>query len=282
MRTIEGIDDLRELSESMRQGLRTIALVPTMGYLHDGHLALVEKARTRADVVVASIFVNPTQFAAGEDLSVYPRDPDGDARKLEEAGCDILFTPSASEMYPDGFDSFVQVDGITASFEGAFRPTHFRGVTTVVAKLFNIVRPHFAIFGQKDAQQVAVVRKMIADLDFGIRLVVVETLREPDGLAMSSRNVYLSEDDRRHAVSISRALRAAREAIAGGASLERARQKMKAEISPAIEIDYAEIIDGDRFQPATELSGRLVGIFAGRVGRTRLIDNMELMADIER
>src|SRR5688572_4647623 len=162
MRTIDAIDDLRQLSESMRQGLRTIALVPTMGYLHDGHLALVEKARSRADVVVTSIFVNPTQFAAGEDLSVYPRDPEGDTRKLEEAGCDILFTPSASAMYPDGFDTYVQVDGITSLFEGSFRPTHFRGVTTVVAKLFNIVRPHFAIFGQKDAQQVAVIRKMIA------------------------------------------------------------------------------------------------------------------------
>ena len=282
MRTIDAIDDLRQLSESMRQGLRTIALVPTMGYLHDGHLALVEKARSRADVVVTSIFVNPTQFAQGEDLSVYPRDPDGDARKLEAAGCDILFTPAPAAMYPPGFDSFVQVDGVTSLFEGAFRPTHFRGVTTVVAKLFNIVRPRYAYFGQKDAQQVAVIRKMIVDLDFDIRMIVVETLREADGLAMSSRNVYLSEDDRRHALTISRALRAAREAISGGASLDDARQRMLKELSPAIQVDYAEIIDGDRFEPATDLSGRLVGIFAGRVGRTRLIDNMELVGGEKR
>jgi pantoate--beta-alanine ligase len=276
MRTIESVEEIRYICESFRQGLKTIALVPTMGYLHDGHLALVEKGRSRADVVVASIFVNPTQFAPTEDLSTYPRDPDGDARKLEQAGCDILFAPPVEQIYPDGFSSSVQVDGITSTFEGAFRPTHFRGVTTVVAKLFNIVRPHVAVFGQKDAQQVAVIRKMIVDLDYDIRLVVVETLREPDGLAMSSRNVYLTPEDRRHALSISRALRAAREAIAAGAGLEDARFRLREELSPAITLDYAEIIDGDRFEPATDSSKRLVGIFAGRVGKTRLIDNMEL------
>jgi pantoate--beta-alanine ligase len=276
MRTIESLEEIRQISESLRQGLKTIALVPTMGYLHDGHLALLEKARSRADVVVASIFVNPTQFAEGEDLAVYPRDPEGDARKLESAGCDLLFTPSVSEIYPPTFGTYVSVEGITSLFEGSFRPTHFRGVTTIVAKLFNIIRPHLAVFGQKDAQQVAVIRKMIADLDYDIRLVVVETMREADGLAMSSRNVYLTEEDRAHALTISRALRAAREALAAGAGVEDARFRMREELSPAIELDYAEIIDGDLFEPATDHSQRLVGIFAGRIGRTRLIDNMAL------
>ena len=276
MRTIESLEEIRQISESLRQGLKTIALVPTMGYLHDGHLALVEKARSRADVVITSIFVNPTQFAEGEDLAVYPRDPAGDARKLESAGCDLLFTPSVAEIYPPNFNTYVSVEGITGLFEGSFRPTHFRGVTTVVAKLFNITRPHIALFGQKDAQQVAVIRKMITDLNFDVRLVVVETMREADGLAMSSRNVYLSQEDRVHAVTISRALRAAREALLAGSGLEDARFRMREEISPAIAIDYAEIIDGDLFEPATDASKHLVGIFAGRVGRTRLIDNMTI------
>jgi len=210
METLETIPAVRAAMATARADGRRVALVPTMGFLHPGHIALVERARAVCDVVVASIFVNPTQFAPGEDLATYPRDADGDRRKLEAAGCDFLFQPDSNEVYPDGFSTFVSVEGVSRLFEGAIRPTHFRGVATVVAKLFNIVRPDVAVFGQKDAQQVAVIRRMIDDLDFGIALEIVETVREPDGLARSSRNVYLAPDDRLRAVALSKSLEAAR------------------------------------------------------------------------
>lgn len=276
MKEIMGMDQMRAACAEVRRSGRTLGFVPTMGYLHDGHLALVERARDEADVVAASIYVNPTQFAPGEDLATYPRDPEGDRAKLESAGCDILFLPQSGEIYSDDFGTYVVMEDISSRYEGAFRPTHFRGVATIVAKLFNIVGPDVAIFGQKDAQQVAVIGRMIRDLSYGIRLVVVDTVRDPDGLAMSSRNVYLSAEERREALSISAALRAGRESIAGGAGAPEALELMRATLSPSITPDYIDIIDPETFDHPANGSGPLLGIFAGRVGRTRLIDNMRL------
>lgn len=266
---------MRAASLEARGNGRTLGFVPTMGYLHAGHLALVERARREADIVAASIYVNPTQFAPGEDLSRYPRDPEGDIAKLEAAGCDLLYLPRQQEIYPEGFGTYVAAEGITSRYEGASRPTHFQGVTTIVAKLFNIVIPDAAVFGQKDAQQVAVIGKMIRDLSYGVRLVVVETMREPDGLAMSSRNVYLSADERREALSISAALRGAREGVSGGETIPGAIEYMRRTLSPAFAPDYVDVVDPATFEPATEGGARLA-IIAGRIGRTRLIDNMRL------
>ncbi len=275
MRIIESLNQMRDASLEARGNGRSVGFVPTMGYLHAGHLALVERARREADIVAASIYVNPTQFAPGEDLSRYPRDPEGDAAKLQAAGCDLLYLPRQEEIYPEGFGTYVAAEGITSRYEGASRPTHFRGVTTIVAKLFNIVLPDVAVFGQKDAQQVAVIAKMIRDLSYGVRLVVVETMREPDGLAMSSRNVYLSADERREALSISAALRAAREAVRGGETLHGAIEHMRRTLSPAFAPDYVDVVDPGTFEPATG-GGAGLAIIAGRIGRTRLIDNMLL------
>jgi pantoate--beta-alanine ligase len=276
MRIISDISECQASSRSLWREGKRIGFVPTMGYLHDGHLALVERARAESDVVVTSIFVNPTQFAANEDLTTYPRDEEGDRRKLESAGCDFLFMPSAAEIYPNDFSTYVTIEGITSRYEGAFRPTHFRGVSTIVAKLFNIVMPHVAVFGQKDAQQVAVIRRMIRDLNFDIRLVVIDTIRESDGLAMSSRNVYLSDTDRSHALSISRALIAAREAMASGATPDEAGDALRRTLSPVIQLDYADIINAETFELATDTDEELLGVIAGRIGRTRLIDNMPM------
>jgi len=276
MITIESVEELRSLVRRARVEGKRIGFVPTMGYLHAGHIALVERVKSAADLVVASIFVNPTQFAPSEDLATYPRDIDGDRSKLEAAGCDIVFIPGVEAMYPEGFSTYVLVDGITARYEGALRPTHFRGVATVVAKLFNLVCPDVAAFGQKDAQQVAVIRRMIRDLNFGVELLVVETVREQDGLAMSSRNVYLTDDDREHAVTISRALFAARDAVVAGAAPRDAEKAMRRTLSPNISLDYADIVDADTFEPTTDPDAPLLAIVAGRVGRTRLIDNLPL------
>ena len=280
METLETIPAVRAAMATARADGRRVALVPTMGFLHPGHIALVERARAVCDVVVASIFVNPTQFAPGEDLATYPRDADGDRRKLEAAGCDFLFQPDSNEVYPDGFSTFVSVEGVSRLFEGAIRPTHFRGVATVVAKLFNIVRPDVAVFGQKDAQQVAVIRRMIDDLDFGIALEIVETVREPDGLARSSRNVYLAPDDRLRAVALSKSLEAARGAIEDGASLDEARARMRSTLEPSVDaIDYAEIVEAASFEPARDgVADGLLAIVAARVGGTRLIDNAPMPA----
>lgn len=282
MRIIESVDEMRTACAGMRRSGRMLAFVPTMGYLHTGHLALVERARAEADTVAASIYVNPTQFAPGEDLATYPRDLDGDIVKLEAAGCDLLYLPREEEIYPDGFATYVTVDGITARYEGAFRPAHFRGVATIVAKLFNIVGPDVAVFGQKDAQQVAVIGRMIRDLNVGIRLAIVETVRDPDGLAMSSRNVRLSPEERREALSISAALRAGRESIAAGADIAHARERLLGTLSPSIELDYADIVDPHTFDVPVDGGGPLLGIIAGRIGQTRLIDNMRLDAAAER
>ncbi|HEX6666807.1 MAG TPA: pantoate--beta-alanine ligase [Solirubrobacterales bacterium] len=266
------------LKQARRDGL-TIGLVPTMGYLHEGHLSLLGAARAQCDVVVMSLFVNPTQFGPGEDLERYPRDEERDLRLASEAGADFVFAPDVADIYPEGFASQVEVGGqLTEVLDGdpARRgPEHFRGVTTVVAKLLNIVGPDVAFFGQKDAQQAAVIRRMVRDLDFPVRIEVLPTVREPDGLAMSSRNAYLEPADRERATAISRALAAAeREARAGSlaAGLEAARRELAA---AGIEPEYLEAREAETLAPVTELGQRpiLVAV-AARVGAARLIDNV--------
>jgi len=266
------------LEPAKRRGL-TIGLVPTMGYLHEGHLSLLRAARAECDVVVISLFVNPTQFGPGEDLERYPRDEDRDLRLAAEAGADFVFAPDVAEVYPEGFASRVEVGGqLTEVLDGdAGRrgPEHFRGVTTVVAKLFNVVGPDVAYFGQKDAQQAAVIRRMVRDLDFPVRIEVLPTVREPDGLAMSSRNAYLEPADRQRATAISRALAAAeREAHAGSlaAGLEAARRELA---SAGIEPEYLEAREAETLAPVAELGQRPVLVaVAARVGAARLIDNV--------
>lgn len=277
MNVIRTIRAMQAEADRLRSAGRRIGFVPTMGYLHEGHLDLLRVARQHADVVIMSIFVNPTQFAAGEDLDRYPRDFERDQALAAQAGCDIIFAPSSEDMYPEGDCSWIQVDELGASLEGAARPTHFRGVTTVVGKLFHIVRPHCAVFGQKDAQQAAIIRRMTRDLHFGIDIVIAPIRRENDGLAMSSRNTYLSDQERTEALALSRSLRIAESLFAEGerrsSALYRAVEK---EIlrSGTIQLDYIGIVDPDSFLPVEGDIGRptLIAV-AARVGSTRLIDN---------
>ena len=265
------------LAEARKEGI-SIGFVPTMGFLHEGHLSLLRAARAECDLVVMSLFVNPTQFGAGEDLDRYPRDEKRDFELAADAGADVVYAPAAEEVYPQGFSTHVEVQGLTEVLCGdpARRGSeHFRGVTTVVAKLFNTIGPDVAYFGQKDAQQAAVVRRMVRDLDFPVRIETLPTVREEDGLAMSSRNAYLGPEDRKRAVALSRALGAAeREArersLAAG--LEAARDELAA---AGIEPEYLEARDAEELQPVAELNGRPVLIaLAARVGDARLIDNV--------
>ncbi len=256
-----------------------IALVPTMGALHEGHLALVRKAQQTTARVMVSIFVNPAQFGPGEDLARYPRDPEGDAVLLAGAGCDLLFLPYPEAVYPPGHTTFVEVGGPAEGLEGRFRPGHFRGVATVVAALFQLFRPDVAVFGEKDAQQLAVVRRLVRDLHFPVEILAHPTVRESDGLALSSRNAYLSPEDRRAATVLYRALTAAREQIqAGERSAEVVRSTLTRIISaePRAELQYAEVVDAATFQPLTQIRGAVVVPVAARFGTTRLIDNVSL------
>jgi pantoate--beta-alanine ligase len=281
MKTVRTIQELREeLGPYRRQG-HTIGLVPTMGALHEGHLALLRAARERSDVVVMSLFVNPAQFAAGEDLESYPRDEARDLALADAEGVDLIFAPLVQEVYPHGFATSVEVSGGLADVlcgdprrRGA---EHFRGVTTVVAKLFNAVAPDLAFFGQKDAQQALVIRRMAHDLAFPVEIVVLPTVREPDGLAMSSRNAYLSAADRKRALALSRALRAAEErATDGDASVESALAAARIELAAAeIHPEYLEARYAEDLAPAHSFNGRPVLIaVAARVGDARLIDNV--------
>jgi pantoate--beta-alanine ligase len=264
-----------------RREHRTVGLVPTMGYLHGGHLALLGAARERCDVVVMSLFVNPTQFAPGEDLDAYPRDAARDAVLAERAAVDVLYAPAVEEVYPEGYATWIEVGGgLTDVLEGAHDqrgPRHFRGVATVVAKLLNSVSPDVAFFGQKDAQQAVVVRRMARDLDFPVRIEVLPTVREPDGLAMSSRNAYLSATDRQRAAALSRALRAAEAAAESGetrpdAALEAAGAELK---RAGVEPEYLEARDAETLAPAESLNGRpVLVVVAAWIGRARLIDNL--------
>lgn len=254
-----------------------LGFVPTMGALHEGHLALVRRARSENDHVAASIFVNPAQFGPHEDLARYPRDAERDLALLEAEGVDLVFMPSADEVYPAGFDTWVHVGGVSRRLEGRARPGHFRGVATVVCKLFNVVQPRRAYFGQKDAQQLRVVTKMVHDLDLPVEVVPVPTVREADGLALSSRNGYLSPDERRQALSLSAALRLAEDLIAGGerrAGAIRTRMRRLIASQPDARIDYISIADADTLQELATIDRPALLSLAVRVGATRLIDNV--------
>jgi pantoate--beta-alanine ligase len=271
---------LRGRVAQWRRAGKRVAFVPTMGNLHAGHFSLIELARSHADHVVASVFVNPTQFGPNEDFSRYPRTPDADAAGLEAAGCDVLWLPSVEVMYPYGVEATVRVavPGVTATLEGAHRPGHFDGVATVVARLFNQVQPDVAVFGRKDYQQLAVIRYLVDDLAFPIGIVAAETRREADGLAMSSRNQYLSAEERPVAVEISRTLHAMREAVRAGRPREQVEADAVARLQTAgFEVDYAVVRD-PQLAPPAERHGPRVALIAARLGRTRLIDNLEFEA----
>jgi pantoate--beta-alanine ligase len=275
MRTVRTVAELRQ---QLREAPRPVGLVPTMGFFHDGHVSLMRAARGANATVVVSLFVNPAQFGPGEDLDAYPRDEARDAGVAEAAGVDILFAPGVDEVYPDGFDTTVEVGGLTETLDGLARPGHFKGVTTVVTKLFNMVGPDTAYFGQKDAQQALVIRKLVRDLDMPVRIEVCPTVREPDGLAMSSRNAYLSADERERAVGISRALRAAEHAVERGeldadAVLAAARHELD---ESGIEPEYVELRSAHDLAPAARVNGSTLLAVAARVGRARLIDNTML------
>lgn len=278
MRIVRDRPQLRDALPALRGEGRILGLVPTMGSLHEGHLALLRAARAECDVVVMSLFINPTQFGGGDDLDRYPRDEERDIGLAEAAGVDLVYAPSAEEVYPPGFATWVEVGGLTEVLCGdpANRgPEHFRGVTTVVAKLFNLVQPDLAYFGQKDAQQAIVIERMARDLDFSVRLRVLPIVREGDGLAMSSRNAYLDPEQRKRATALSRALRAAQETAEGGslaAALERARSELR---EAGIEPEYLEARDAEDLSPVAELNGRKVLVaVAALVGGARLIDNV--------
>ena len=277
MRTVTTIAEVRAFTGALRGAGKRIGFVPTMGFLHAGHLSLMRRAREEVDAVVASIFVNPTQFGPAEDLERYPRDAKGDARKCAEAGVDLLFLPAVREMYGEGPPVFVTVDGVSDGLEGALRPGHFRGVATIVAKLFHIVAPHRAYFGQKDFQQCVVIDRMVRGLDLDVEVVVLPTVREPDGLAMSSRNVYLDSEQRQRATSLYRALRAGEDLVRSGVrEAETVRQTMRAVLlrEKEVTIDYAEVADPDTLAPLETVPGRAVLLLAARLGATRLIDNL--------
>ena len=256
-----------------------VGFVPTMGYLHEGHLSLVREARVRSASVVASIFVNPSQFAPSEDLAAYPRDLDRDVAFLEAEGVDLIFHPATEEMYPEGFDTWVNVEELAQRLEGASRPTHFRGVATIVAKLFNIVQPQVAVFGQKDAQQALVIRRLIVDLGFDVDLVVAPTVREPDGLAMSSRNAYLTPEEREAATALCRSLRHAEDLFAGG---ERNAGNLRHAMMEILEAEallqpiYVSIADVPALEELETVDRKALVSLAARVGKARLIDNVVL------
>lgn len=279
MQTITTVAELRRALANARKADKRVGFVPTMGYLHDGHLALVEASRARCDVTVVSIFVNPTQFGPNEDLSTYPRDFLRDEKLCRDAGVAIVFAPDTGEIYPAQFETFVEPGELAKPLCGAFRPGHFRGVATVVCKLFNMVQPDVALFGQKDFQQCAVVRRMARDLDLPIEIVIVPTLREPDGLAMSSRNRYLGEGDRRRALAISRGLLAAADGFhSGERDVERLVAMAKKHLDAVDRLQYLELVDSDTLKPAESPLCRPAALCAAAyVGSTRLIDNVVLV-----
>lgn len=277
---IDTIQGLRHAVEGARRGGLGVGLVPTMGYLHQGHLALMQQARAECGLLVVTIFVNPTQFGPNEDLARYPRDLDRDMALCRQAGVDLIFHPPVAEVYPSPFLTSVKVSLLTDHLCGASRPGHFEGVATVVAKLLNMVRPDRAYFGQKDAQQLAVIRRMVQDLNMDwLEIRGVETVREPDGLALSSRNVYLTPEQRRAAPVLNQALRMAQERVAAGerdmAVLQEAVRALIA-AEPLAQIDYVAIVDSERLQPVRRLQGRALAAVAVRFGSTRLIDNVTL------
>ena len=277
METIHTIEWTKQVARQARAEGRPIGFVPTMGALHEGHLSLVRAAVVESRPVIASIFVNPTQFGAGEDFQKYPRTFDRDSKILEDAGVDYLFAPDAAEIYPPGFRTWVNVEGLSDRLEGKARPGHFCGVVTVVLKLLEIVQPQRAFFGRKDAQQARIIRQMARDLHLDSEIVVCPIVREPDGLAMSSRNAYLNPEERRAATILFRALDGARASISNG---ERDAMRLAAAMretirrEPLADLDYAEVVDADTFEQVTRLRGVCLALLAVRVGGTRLLDNL--------
>lgn len=283
MRAYKGIRSLvKEIEATKRQG-KTIGFVPTMGCLHDGHLSLIRKARRDADCVVVSIFVNPTQFGPNEDLKKYPRDIKRDLGLLRASGVDIVFTPGIKSLYPDKFSTYVDVEDLTNGLCGASRPGHFRGVTTIVVKLFNIIKPDIAYFGQKDAQQAILIKKMVHDLNMDIKIKIIPIVREKDGLAMSSRNKYLSSHERKKALSLNRSLESAKVLYRKG---ERDSYKIIKKMQGMIpqnngtKIDYIDVVDIEDLKPVKRISGKTLVALAVKVGKTRLIDNTILSEDM--
>jgi pantoate--beta-alanine ligase len=284
MQTVRTIEWMKQIAHEARAEERILGLVPTMGALHEGHFSLIRAAQREGAPVVVSLFVNPKQFGSAEDLNKYPRTLEADRAALEALGVDYLFAPSPQEMYPSGFRTAVVVEGLSDRLEGRSRPGHFRGVTTVVLKLFEIVQPRFAYFGRKDAQQARLIRQMSTDLNLDTNVVVCPIVREADGLALSSRNVYLKGEDRRSAAALSRSLAAVREEIAKG---ERDANRLLAALrrvlalEPRVALDYAEIVDNERLEPITNLRGTSYVLLAAKVGDTRLIDNALIEPDGE-
>lgn len=276
MRVVSTVAEAREALSSLP---RPLGFVPTMGALHAGHLELVRAARAQCAAVAASVFVNPTQFGPLEDFERYPRDDEGDRRKLQECGVDLLFAPGVDAMYPPGFSTTVDVGEIGTRYEGAIRPTHFRGVTTVVSKLINVVQADMLFLGQKDAQQTAVLRKLVRDLDFPVRVEIVPTVREADGLALSSRNVYLSPELRAAAPSLHRALQEMLALLRAGKDARAAREQARRLLDPPAIWDYVDLVDMDTFSPLQQLRAPAFIIGAARFGSTRLLDNLMVAAE---
>ncbi|HVP90066.1 MAG TPA: pantoate--beta-alanine ligase [Terriglobales bacterium] len=276
MKLVTSVAGMKALARQWRKDGETIGLVPTMGYLHEGHLSLVRESKKRCDVTVVSIFVNPTQFGPNEDFKKYPRDLAKDSAYLERAGVDGLFCPDAAEVYPPGYRTYVEVDGLGDKLCGRSRPGHFRGVATVVLKLFDIVGPDLAFFGAKDAQQVLIIRRMAADLDLDVEVVTCPLVREADGLALSSRNAYLSAEERKAALALSTSLRWAEKAVRAG---ERDAGRLVAgirsilEAEPLARVDYVAAVDPETLEPVSELRGEVLVALAAYFGTTRLIDN---------
>ena len=279
MKVVTGVAGMKALARQWKEEGKKVGFVPTMGYLHEGHLSLVRESKKRTDVTVVSIFVNPAQFGPNEDFKKYPRDLEKDSAYLEQGGVDCLFYPDAVEIYPPGYRAYVEVHGLQDRLCGKSRPGHFRGVSTVVLKLFNIVRPDIAFFGAKDAQQILIIEKMAADLDLDVEVVTCPLVREPDGLALSSRNAYLSPEERKAALVLSISLRWAERAIGAG---ERDAAKVTAGIRAAIEaeplarVDYVEAVDPVNLEPVAEIRGDILIVLAVFIGSTRLIDNIRL------
>jgi pantoate--beta-alanine ligase len=268
---------MKQFARKQRAENRIVGLVPTMGALHAGHVSLIKRARAECSSVVASIFVNPTQFSPSEDFAKYPRNLQGDTQKLADAGIDALFLPEAKEIYPSNYSTYVTVEGLSDRLEGRLRPGHFRGVATVVMKLLQIAQPHFAYFGRKDAQQAAIISRMAVDLNLDSEIAVCPIVREADGLAMSSRNIYLNADDRSAATILHRALHLAQKSLENGvrdsASLQSTMHRVLAS-EPRAKVDYAEIVDAQTFEPVATVSRDAYVLLAARFGNTRLLDNM--------
>ena len=284
LRVIRTVEEMHHAADQMRGAGLRVGLVPTMGYLHEGHLTLVRRAARVADRVVVSVFVNPIQFGPREDLGSYPRDFDRDLDLIGRAGGDLVYAPAAEEMYPEGYVTYVEVEGLTEHLCGASRSEHFRGVATVVTKLFTAVKPHVAIFGQKDAQQAGVIRRMVRDLNLDVEVLVSPTVRESDGLAMSSRNRYLRPEERSDATVLYHALQQARALVRNGVRrspvvIDAVRRTI--ESRPRASIDYVAVVDAQDLQPTEEVSGEVLLAVAARFGKARLIDNIVLCAGLQ-